>query len=57
MRYALLPDGYAGSHSSQASEHDDISPDDQSVPNSDVSQQAKDVLSLVNAEQEKIHND
>lgn len=53
MDKILLPDGSAGSQTSQGSEYDDISPDDQSVPDSDVSQQAKDVLSLVNAERQK----
>lgn len=49
----LLPDGSTGSQTSTDSEYDDISPDDQSVTESDISQQAKDVLSLVNAERKK----
>lgn len=49
----LLPHGSTGTQASEGSEYDDISPDDQSVPESDVSQQAKDVLSLVNAERQK----
>ena len=48
-----LPDGSTGSQTSQHSEYDDISPDDQSVPESDVSQQATEVLRLVNAERSK----
>ena len=48
-----LPDGSAGANTSHDSEYDDISPDDQSVPKSDISQQAKDVLRLVNAERQK----
>lgn len=53
MDKILLPDGSTGTQTSDGSEYDDISPDDQSVPESDVSQQAKDVLSLVNAERSK----
>ena len=49
----LLPQGSTGTEASEGSEYDDISPDDQSVPESDVSQQAKDVLSLVNVERQK----
>ena len=49
----LLPHGATGTQTSEGSEYDDISPDDQSVPERDVSQQAKDVLSLVNAERQK----
>lgn len=53
MDKILLPDGSTGSQTNHDSEYDDISPDDQSVPESVVSQQAKDVLSLVNAERQK----
>ena len=49
----LLPNGSTGTTASEGSEYDDISPDDQSVPDSAVSQQARDVLSLVNAERNK----
>lgn len=49
----LLPHGSTGTNASEGSEYDDISPDDNSVPESAVSQQAHDVLSLVNAERQK----
>lgn len=49
----LLPDGTTGTQTEQHSDHDEISSNDQSVPKSDVSQQAQDVLSLVNAERQK----
>ena len=48
-----LPDGSTGAQTSHDSEYDDISPDDQTPAESDISQQAKDVLSLVNAERKK----
>jgi uncharacterized YkwD family protein len=48
-----LPDGSSGSQTSQHSDHDNIAHDDQSVPESDVSQQAQAVLQLVNAERSK----
>lgn len=48
-----LPDGSTGMETSHDSEYDDISPDDQTPSESDISQQAKDVLSLVNAERKK----
>ena len=53
MDKVLLPHGSTGSETNHDSEYDDISPDDQSVPKSDISQQAQDVLSLVNAERKK----
>ena len=49
----LLPHGTTGTETSDGSEYDDISPDDNPVPESDISQQAKDVLSLVNTERQK----
>lgn len=49
----LLPHGTTGTNTTDASEYDDISPDDQTVPESDISQQAKAVLSLVNTERQK----
>lgn len=49
----LLPDGSSGSETSQHSEQDEISSDDQPIAESDVSQQAQAVLSLVNAERSK----
>ena len=53
MDKILLPHGSTGTQASEGSEYDDISPDDNSIPESDISQQAKAVLSLVNAEREK----
>lgn len=53
MDKVLLPDGTTGTNTAENSEYDDISPDDQPVPESDATQQARDVLSLVNAEREK----
>lgn len=48
-----LPDGSTGAETSHDSEYDDISPDDQPIAEGDISQQAKEVLSLVNAERKK----
>lgn len=53
MDKIMLPHGATGTQASEGSEYDDISPDDDSIPDSDISQQARDVLSLVNAEREK----
>ena len=53
MDKILLPHGTTGTEATEGSEYDDISPDDNSVPESDVSQQAREVLRLVNAEREK----
>ena len=49
----LLPDGSSGSETTQHSDFDDISSDEQPISESDVSQQAQAVLSLVNAERSK----
>lgn len=48
-----LPDGSAGTQTTNDSEYDDISPDDSPIPESVVSSQAEAVLSLVNAERQK----
>ena len=48
-----LPDRSTGSRTSQHSDLDNIESDEQSVPESDVSQQAQEVLRLVNAERTK----
>lgn len=48
-----LPDRSTGSRTSEHSDHDNIAHDDQSVPKSDISQQAQEVLRLVNAERSK----
>lgn len=48
-----LPHGSTGTNTAEHSDHDDIEHDNQSVPESDVSQHAQAVLSLVNAERSK----
>ena len=53
MDKVLLPDRSTGSRTSQHSDHDNIENDDQAVPKSDISQQAQEVLRLVNAERSK----
>ena len=49
----FLPHGSTGTETTDHSDHDDISNENQSIAESDVSQQAQAVLRLVNAERSK----